>query len=80
MSNIIDTATGLKAEQVVRQPANHMFNDMVELFWIRGTETMTSVFPRNTAEEFLSKHLIPQKEQGLLVDAGIKELGNLGTN
>lgn len=80
MSNIIDTATGLHAEKVVRQPANHLFNDMVELFWIRGTEMMTSVFPRATAEEFLSKHLIPQKEQGLLSDAGIKELGNLGTN
>jgi hypothetical protein len=80
MSNIIDSVSGMKAEQIVKQPGNAMFNDMVELFWTRGSETMTSVFPRQTAEEFLTKHLKPQQEQGLLTDVGIKELGNLGTN
>ncbi len=80
MSHIIDSISGQVATQVPRAPANHLFNDLVELFWTRGTETMKSVFPRATAEEFLNKHLIPQKEQGLLTDAGINELGNLGTN
>lgn len=80
MSQIIDTASGQKADQVLKTPSNHLFNDLVELYWVRGAQTMKSVFPRQTAEEFLQKHLIPQKEQGLLNDAGINELGNLGTN
>ena len=81
MSNIIDTASGLHAEKVMRQPSNAMFNDMVQLFWIRASgEEMKAIFPRKTAEEFLSKHLIPQKEQGLLSDVGINELEPLGTN
>lgn len=79
MSNIIDSVSGQVANQVEKTPSNHLFNDLVELYWTRGTETMKSVFPRETANEFLAKHLIPQKEQGLLTDAGINELGNLGT-
>jgi len=80
MSQIIDAATGFSAVQVEKTPANHLFNDLVELYWVRGTQTMKSIFPRATAQEFLSKHLIPQKEQGILTDAGINELGNLGSN
>lgn len=80
MSNIIDSVSGMKADQVIRQPSNAMFNDMVELFWVRASgETSKAIFPRKTAEEFLNKHLIPQKEQGLLTDAGFNELEPLGT-
>jgi len=50
-------------------------HDMVELYWKHHDgRTMLSVWPRQTAEVFLRKHLIPQKEQGLLADVGIREL------
>jgi len=80
-SEIHDTIRGIQPG-IMRTPANVMFEDLVELFWIQaGTgEEMTGWFPRNTANEFLSKHLKPQVLSGLLNDAGIRELPNLGTN
>lgn len=80
MSNIIDTSSGMSADNVIRQPSNAMFTDMVELKWTRGFETMNAIFPRKTAEEFLNKHLIPQEQMGLLTNVGIHELEPLGTN
>jgi hypothetical protein len=80
MSEIIDTASGMRADKVVRQPSNAMFDDMVELQWTRGLETMKAIFPRKTAQEFLNKHLIPQQEQGILNNVGLNELEPLGTN
>jgi len=66
---------------VIRRPANVMFTDLVELFWtFQDGRKMLNIWPRQTAEEFLNKHLIPQKEQGLLIEAGIRELGRLGSN
>lgn len=77
---IQDTVTGIQPG-VIRQPHNANFNDMVQLFWTRNSgEEFKAVFPRKTAEEFLSKHLIPQQEQGLLNNVGITELEPLGTN
>ena len=79
--NIIhDTISGIQPG-VIRQPHNANFTDMVELFWTRNTgEEMKSIFPRKTAEEFLAKHLIPQKDANLLIEVGIRELEALGTN
>ena len=77
---IHDTITGIRPG-VIRVPATVNFTDMVELFWTRNTgEEMTAIFPRKTAEEFLARHLIPQKEAHLLTEIGINELEPLGTN
>jgi len=79
MSKIHDTLEGERA-QGFHLPSNVEFTDMVTLFWTRFSgERFETVYPRSTANEFLAKHLIPQKEQGLLSDAGIKELQPLGT-
>jgi len=65
---------------IITRPKNAMFTDMVELFWtLNDGRNLLSVWPRETAEEFLSKHLIPQKDQGLIIDAGIRELGQVGS-
>ncbi len=81
MSKIIDSVSGMHAEGVIRKASNAIFTDMVELFWIRNTgEEFRSIFPRKTANELLKKHLIPQKQQGVLSDVGITELAALGTN
>jgi len=49
-------------------------NDMVELYWKHyDGRTMLSIWPRQKAEIFLQKHLIPRIEQGLLVEAGIRK-------
>lgn len=80
MSEIHDTITGIQPG-VIRVPASANFTDMVQLFWVRNTgEEMKAIFPRKTAEEFLAKHLIPQKDANLLTDARIIELEPLGTN
>lgn len=77
---IHDTIRGIQPG-IIRVPATANFTDMVQLFWIRNTgEEMKAIFPRKTAEEFLKKHLIPQKDAHLLTDVGIKELEPLGTN
>lgn len=79
MSKIIDTNEGLRFG-VHREPDNNEFLDMVTLHWTRNTgETFETVYPRRTAIEFLNKHLIPQRDQGLLSDVGITELESLGT-
>jgi len=76
---IHDTVEGPR-HGIVRTPPNALFTDMVELVWqTQDLSEMTMIFPRKTAEEFLSKHLLPQKEQGILVAAEIRELPNLGT-
>lgn len=50
--------------------------NFVELFWIKNTgDRIVSLWPKRTAELFLSKHLIPQKEKGLISDAGINDKG-----
>lgn len=79
MSKIHDTLEGERA-QGFHLPSNIEFTDMVTLFWTHFSgERFETVYPRSTANEFLAKHLIPQKEQGLLSDVGIKELQPLGT-
>jgi len=79
MSKIHDTVDGERA-QGFHLPSNMEFTDMVTLFWTRNSgESFSAVYPRRTANEFLAKHLIPQQEQGLLSDAGIRELEPLGT-
>ena len=45
---------------------------MVELFWIKDGVERKAIFPADKAEKFLSKHLIPQKESGILSEVGIK--------
>jgi hypothetical protein len=81
MSKIIDTVSGLQATNVLREPSNAIFTDMVQLEWTRsGGETMKVIFPRKTAHEFMEEHLIPQQQQGLLINVGIHELEPLGTN
>lgn len=78
--SIHDTITGMQPG-VIRQPHNANFEDMVQLLWTRNSgEEFKAIFPRKTAEEFLSKHLIPQQEQGLLSYVGISELEPLGSN
>lgn len=48
----------------------------VELYWVKKDgDKITTLWPERTAEEFLSKHLIPQKEKGLLQDVGINKKG-----
>jgi len=65
---------------IITRPKNAMFTDMVELFWtLNDGRNLLSVWPRQTAEEFLTKHLIPQKEQGLIVEAGIRKLARVGS-
>jgi len=77
---IHDTVHG-RRPGIERHPATVSFQDLVELFWIQQDLTeMTGVFPRQTALEFLTKHLKPQVQSGLLSDAGIRELGKLGTD
>ncbi len=54
--------------------------DMVELHWTRiSGESFKTLYPRHTAQEFLNKHLIPQREQGLLSYVGITELQSIST-
>lgn len=75
---IHDTVRG-RQPGIERTPSNVSFADLVELFWIdQSLVEMNSVFPRSTAEEFLSKHLKPQVQNGVLSDAGIRELEKLG--
>lgn len=67
--------------RLISHPVTVSSQDMVELFWIQQDLTeMIGIFPRQTAIEFLTKHLKPQVQSGLLSDAGIRELGRLGTD
>mgnify|MGYP006899574472 CR=1 FL=1 len=80
MSSIQDTVQGIRPG-VIREPHNANFTDMVQLVWIKNTgEQHKAIFPRRTATEMLATHLNPQKEQGLLSLAEIRELEPLGTN
>jgi len=75
---IHDIVEGIRP-RLIRHPSTVSFQDMVELFWIQQDLTeMVGIFPRQTAMEFLTKHLKPQVQSGLLSDAGIRELGKLG--
>jgi len=49
--------------------------DMAELYWTnKHGKECKAIFPKNKAEIFLVKHLIPQKELNLITNVGIREI------